>query len=150
MEITEVRQVREFLLHGGHDLHAKEIASGTGLSLSSVEAILEIVVAAGEVTKDGTENTAIYNLVGASVMPVVEPTAPWKSTEQIWSDSARKQVLEAEKAKQPPPPKRYSPTEEEIAAATPKPVKPLTAEERQALKLLEGHRGGVNPQAFIR
>ena len=124
-----------------------EIVGGTGLSLEAVEAILAVVVDAGEAIKTGEANTARYRLAGVLPVPVVEPSVPFVSSEQRWSDTERARVLSEEKAKQPKPEPRHVITDADIVI--PPAPKPLSPEEREFLEVSTKNRRGANPQAFI-
>jgi hypothetical protein len=152
--MSNEQQVYEFL-KGSRNCTAKELANGLCLPLETVQSVLDVVVHAGEVIRidgDGAQNTARYNLAGMPTPVVETPTAQWKSTEQLWPDRERARVLSEEKLKNPPPqPKRYTPTDAEVESemVERKSVKPLTPEERQQIKLMEG-RTPRNPQIFVK
>jgi hypothetical protein len=146
--MSDTAKVHEFL-KGSRDVHTREIASGTGLALETVEAILETVVQAGMVTKIGEANVAIYNLAGVTV-PEAPAPEPYVSREVRWSAEQHARVLAEEKSKQPKPSPRYQPTpeelEQELANTT---TRPPSKEELEFLEVSTKNRRGVNPNAFI-
>lgn len=146
MNSQDVVRVQKFLVNGGRDLRAKEIASGTNISLDIVEEILKTVVAAGEVIKVGEANFAFYNLVGATA-PEAPTPEPYVSRETLWSAEQRARVLAEEKAKQPKPEPRRVITDADIVIP-PAPA-PLSKSEREFLEVSTKNRRGANPQAFI-
>jgi hypothetical protein len=147
---TDVKKIQEFLKRSP-DCSRNEIASATGLSRDTVQSILDVVVAAGEVvridTTDKALNYARYNLAGYLPPAAPAPVTDNRSEEQRWSDAARAKVLAEEAAKRPKPEPRHVITEAEIEAAKPALVRPLTPEEYEEASKRPVHR--INPQKFI-
>jgi hypothetical protein len=150
--MSDTAKVHEFL-KGNRNVTAREISGGSGVPIESVVVILGAVLSAGEIVETGgSANTTTYSLTG-STLPVVEPSpASYVSEEARWNAGAQARERALAEARKPKPEPSYQPTEAELQAAldAKKTTHVLTEDERRELKLGEGHRGGVNPQLFIR
>jgi hypothetical protein len=136
-----------------------EVAAGTGLPVSTVQTVLNILVAESEVrrldAKDGFDSQARYTLVGYAPPAPDAPIVDSRSIEQKWSDEAATRERAKQEALTPKVTPRYNPTAEAVQAeldaaeARRQAAFNMTPEQRAQLKLMEG-RTPRNPQAFVK
>jgi hypothetical protein len=154
MDTKDATKVAAFLTHT-RVATRNEIASGCGISRQSAQAILDVICAAHEVTRIGSEdNTATYSLANQAPVAKPAPIDP-RSPEQIWSDQQRVEGLRRWKRAHPNetyvPPARYEPSEEEVQAAIDaKKVTPLSPEDHADLEQRLRNRTPRNPQQFVK
>jgi hypothetical protein len=152
--MSDAAKVREFLTHT-RTATRNEIAGGTGLPRDAVQSILDAVVAAGEVVKQGDEtNSARYSLAGVSTVSESALPQPIKTAAEVWADNARREGLamwkKSHPEEYPASQKRYEPSSEEIDAEIEKrKVEPLTEHDRIQLEIATRNRKPRNPQAHI-
>jgi hypothetical protein len=153
MKMKDATKIAAFLTHT-RVATRNEIASGCDISRQSAQAILDVIVAAHEVTRTGSEdNTATYSLAHQAPVAKPEPDGIVLTEREQWAINARKEGLEAFKRSHPEeypaPTPRVIITDEQVEAELAKrKAVPLTPEEyAEALKRPK-HLG--NPQQFVR
>jgi hypothetical protein len=138
--------------HTSVGMTLREISGGSSTPIADVRAALERLVAQGAVHHNDApeQNYRRYRLASAPVQAPPAPAAEM-SADDRWNLEQRRRVLREEAAKRTPEPIRYEPTPAEVEAELQKrkQVKPLTAEERELVKLGEG-RVPRNPQVFVK
>jgi hypothetical protein len=149
-----IELVRKFIgICTAEGVTVKELAGGTGLMISEVKAALSSLQAEGTVKCSAEEevNYRRYSLTNPVPKPVLAPAAPYISDAQRWDMAARKRVSDEAAAKRAPEPRRPVITDEMLDAEMEKRTHiKLTADELKELRLTDGYRRNVNPNAFIK